>query len=91
MCRISLNINYYDREGNGVIDAESQYRKSNSNVWVPFDLDMNDPKTPDLFENGTYFLRIRLSNGLGWSEWFTATFYIGCGEYSDDYSDDYDT
>lgn len=89
MCRISLNINYFDGEGTGVLQTEAQYRKKPSLSWIPFPLDINDPKTPDLFVEGEYQLRIRLFNGYGWSAWFQSNFWIGCGEYDDGYNDDY--
>ena len=91
MCQIDLNITYTDQEGTGVLANEAEYKQVNSNVWIPFILDINNPKTPDLQTEGQYQLRIRLYNGYGWSDWFMSLFNIGCGAFSDGFSDGFDT
>lgn len=80
MCRVDLYIDYTDVSGNGVLEVEAEYRKPNGG-WIPFTLDINDPKSPNLFEDGMYLFRVRLFNGNGWSAWKQGQFYIGCGAF----------
>lgn len=89
MCRISLNIDYFDGEGIGAIATEAQYRLTPSQNWIPFPLDIANPQTPDLFVDGHYKIRVRLFNGYGWSAWFISDFWIGCGAYSEGYNEGY--
>lgn len=81
MCRVDLNIDYTDLTGNGVIETEAQYRGVGTGGWIPFTLDINDPKSPNLFVNGKYLFRVRLNNGTGWSAWKQGEFWIGCGAF----------
>ncbi len=50
MCRIKFNI----EANTEVFKAKGRYKKTNTNTWTEFDIDLNAPQTPDVKILGEY-------------------------------------
>ena len=91
MCTIDFNVVWEDLDSGLIFAHEGQYRKVGSPIWIPFNFDLDNPKTPYITEIGDYQMRIRIFDGQAWSEWFISQFQIGCGAFTTGYDTGYDS
>ena len=82
MCQINFNISYTDQEGDALMAAEGRYRPDSGGAWTGFDIDLSNPRTPDIDTEGTYELQARVQDvHQAWSDWASSEFIIAkkCG------------
>lgn len=74
MCQINFSIQYTDADGDTLQAAEGRYKLQNVATFSTiFNINLSNPKTPDIKVNGVYDLEVRVQDVRGlWSEWFTS-------------------
>jgi len=81
MCQINFSIQYTDADGDTLQAAEGRYKLKSVATFSPvFNINLSNPKTPDIKVNGVYDLEVRVQDVKGlWSNWFTSSqgFKIG--------------
>lgn len=83
MCRIGITLNTTNGDGTSISSASGKYAVVGTSSWVPFTIDLSNPRTPDITTPGFYKLEITVTNNIGVTSLpSTATFSVTttCGD-----------
>ena len=77
MCVINMNLVTSTAEGTTITSANGRYRLQGNSNWNNFSINLNDPKTPNITQLGTYELEVNVTNSAGaTSGWESSTFEV---------------